>query len=77
MNKNKAVIVGGGSTWTPGLLMSLCQKKNEFPLEELRLFDIDGDRQVAIGKYAEILFREHYPELNSFGPRIKRRHMRM
>ena len=66
MKKNKAVIVGGGSTWTPGLLMSLCQKKDEFPLEELRMFDIDADRQAAIGRYAEVLFRERYPELKFF-----------
>ena len=39
MKKNKVVIVGGGSTWTPGLLKSLCVKKDDFPLEELRLFD--------------------------------------
>ena len=66
MKKNKAVIVGGGSTWTPGLLMSLRQKKDEFPLEELRMFDIDADRQAAIGRYAEVLFRERYPELKFF-----------
>lgn len=63
MKKSKVVIVGGGSTWTPGLLMSLCEKQEEFPLEELRLFDIDGDRQAAIGKYAEVLFCEKYPGL--------------
>ena len=39
MKKNKVVIVGGGSTWTPGLLKSLCVEKDDFPLEELRLFD--------------------------------------
>ena len=32
MKKYKVVIVGGGSTWTPGLLKSLCEKKNEFPI---------------------------------------------
>ena len=63
MKKSKVVIVGGGSTWTPGLLMSLCEKQKEFPLEELRLFDIDHDRQETIGKYAQVLFREKYPEL--------------
>ena len=40
MKKYKVVIVGGGSTWTPGLLKSLCEKKNEFPMEELRMYDI-------------------------------------
>lgn len=63
MRKFKVVIVGGGSTWTPGLLKSLCVKKDEFPLEELRLYDIDEKRQEKIGKFAEILFKEEYPEL--------------
>lgn len=63
MKKYKVVIVGGGSTWTPGLLKSLCVKKDIFPLEELRLFDIDGKRQEKIGEFAKILFKEEYPEL--------------
>ena len=58
----KIVLVGGGSTWTPGLLKSLCIKKEEFPIEELRMFDIDEERQRRIGEFAEILFREDYPE---------------
>ena len=63
MKKNIVVIVGGGSTWTPGLLKSLCQKKYEFPLEELRLYDIDAERQAVIGEFAKVLFAEEYPEL--------------
>ena len=63
MKKNKLVIVGSGSAWTPGLLKSLCEKKNAFPLEELRLYDIDADRQALIGEFAKVLFAEEYPEL--------------
>ncbi len=63
MKKFKIVIVGGGSTWTPGLLKSLCVKKEVFPLEELRLYDIDEQRQASIGEFAEILLKEEYPEL--------------
>lgn len=66
MKKYKVVIVGGGSTWTPGLLKSLCQKKEEFPLDELRLFDIDPERQAVIGGFARVLFAEEYPGLNFF-----------
>lgn len=63
MKKYKVVIVGGGSTWTPGLLKSLCEKKNEFPMEELRMYDINAERQAVIGEFAKILFAEEYPEL--------------
>ena len=64
MKRFKVVIVGGGSTWTPGLLKSLCVKKYEFPLEELRLYDIDAQRQQPIGEFAKILFEEEYSEAN-------------
>lgn len=63
MKKYKVVIVGGGSTWTPGLLKSLCEKKNEFPMEELRMYDINAERQAVIGEFAKVLFAEEYPEL--------------
>ena len=66
MKKYKVVIVGGGSTWTPGLLKSLCEKQKEFPLEELRLYDINEERQAIIGEFAKVLFREEYPELKFF-----------
>ena len=58
MKKNKVVIVGGGSTWTPGLLKSLCVKKDDFPLEELRLFDTDGrGRSQSAGSHRYCLQR--------------------
>ncbi len=57
-NRYRIVIVGGGSTWTPGLLKSLCLKKEELPLSELILFDNDPERLAPIGGFAEILFRE-------------------
>ena len=56
--KYKITIVGGGSTWTPGLLKSLCIKKDKLPLRELVLYDIDEKRQEPIGKFAQILFSE-------------------
>lgn len=61
--KYKVTIVGGGSTWTPGLLKSLCVKKEKLPLKELVLFDNNGARQEPIGKFAQILFREENPEV--------------
>lgn len=63
MRKFKVVIVGGGSTWTPGLLKSLCVKQKEFPLLELRLYDIDAERQKPIGEFAKLLFAEEYPSV--------------
>lgn len=66
MKKFNIVIVGGGSTWTPGLLNSLCKKKSEFPLGKLVMYDIDEERQSVIGEFAKILFKEKYPELDFY-----------
>jgi len=64
MKKFNVSLVGGGSTWTPGLLTSLCKLKEKFPINRLILFDIDKERQETIGNYAKVLFNEKYPELD-------------
>ncbi len=37
-------IAGGGSTYTPGIVKSLMMRLAEFPLAEIRLYDIDETR---------------------------------
>ncbi len=64
LKKYNVVIVGGGSTWTPGLLSSIAKHKDEFPLNRLVLFDINQERQKVIGEFAKVYFRENYPELH-------------
>lgn len=64
MKKYNVTLVGGGSTWTPGLLQTLCKLKDRFPLNKLVLFDINEERQAVIGEFAKVLFREEYPELD-------------
>lgn len=66
MKELNVTLVGGGSTWTPGLLQSLCKMKDRFPLKKLVLFDVDKKRQAAIGEAAKILFKEQYPELEFY-----------
>lgn len=63
MKRFNLTIVGGGSTWTPGLLMSLCKMKERFPVKKLVLFDINAERQAQIGEYAKVLFKEEYPDI--------------
>ncbi|WP_256349959.1 6-phospho-alpha-glucosidase [Enterobacter sp. ENT03] len=62
-NTFNIVLVGGGSTWTPGLLKALCKLKSRLPLKKLVMFDVNEERQAVIGEYAKVLFREEYPEL--------------
>ncbi|MFZ2709359.1 MAG: 6-phospho-alpha-glucosidase, partial [Agathobacter rectalis] len=51
MKKYNVCIVGGGSTYTLGFLKSFARMQEEFPLNKLVLFDIDGERQKPIGQY--------------------------
>ena len=40
----KVVIVGGGSSHTPGIIQSLIDNLERFPLQKLVLYDIDQER---------------------------------
>lgn len=64
MKKYNVCIVGGGSTYTLGFLKSFVRLQEEFPVQKLVLFDIDGERQKPIGEYGKILFKERFPELD-------------
>ncbi|MCL6570386.1 MAG: 6-phospho-alpha-glucosidase [Bacillus sp. (in: Bacteria)] len=66
MKKKRLVIAGSGSTYTMGMMMSLIEEKERFPLKDLVFYDIDGPRQERNAKATEILFKENYPELESF-----------
>ena len=64
LNKSvNVVIVGGGSTWSPGILKALTKHLDIFKVNELKLYDIDEKRQEKIGEFGKILFREEAPEV--------------
>ncbi|WP_188204265.1 6-phospho-alpha-glucosidase [Desemzia incerta] len=61
MKKNNIVLVGGGSTWTPGILKAMTTHLDRFGLNRVVLYDTDGERQSVIGEFAKILFAEEAP----------------
>lgn len=63
MKQFSITIAGGGSTYTPGIIMMLLDHQKEFPIRKLCLYDNDGDRQEVIAKACEILLREREPGL--------------
>jgi len=63
MNGYAIVIIGGGSTWTPGILKSLAMHCSDFPLRKIALYDTDEKRLAAIGEFGKILFREEAPQV--------------
>lgn len=60
-DKLNIVIVGGGSTWCPGILKSLTKHLDIFPLARVIMFDTDAERQAVIGEFGKILFAEEAP----------------
>lgn len=63
MKRYSICIVGGGSRYTPDMLAMLTNNKDKFPLKRVVLYDNEAHRQEKVGKYAQILFREYYPEI--------------
>lgn len=61
--KQAVVIVGAGNTHTPGIIQSLLQKKNEFPLRKLVLYDIDSKRMHLVYDIMKQFIYQEYPEL--------------
>ena len=51
-------VVGGGSTFTPGIVKSIAQRAKELDLDEIRLFDIDKERQDKVAVVVEWISRE-------------------
>lgn len=63
MKKFSITIAGGGSTFTPGIIMMLLDHQEEFPIRRLCLYDNDKERQETIAKACEILLRERAPHI--------------
>ncbi len=54
----KVAVVGGGSTYTPELVDSLCAHEDRLVVDELVLMDPDADRLEAVGGLAGRILRE-------------------
>lgn len=63
MKKFSIVIAGGGSTYTPGIVMMLMDNLHRFPIRSLKLYDNDGERQETLAKAIEIVMKEIAPEV--------------
>ena len=67
----KVVIVGGGSSHTPGIIQSLIANLDRFPLKKLVLYDIDPDRLELVDTLCGSLIAKLDPEwrlLHHHGP---------
>jgi maltose-6'-phosphate glucosidase len=63
MKKFSIVIAGGGSTFTPGIVLMLLDNLDKFPIRKLKFYDNDSDRQDKVAKACEIILKERAPEI--------------
>ena len=61
--KLNITIAGGGSTYTPGILIGMIKKRTTFPIKKLVLYDNDKKRVTQMGRFAQILLRDFYSEV--------------
>ncbi|HCT92979.1 MAG TPA: 6-phospho-alpha-glucosidase [Lachnospiraceae bacterium] len=63
MKKFSIVIAGGGSTYTPEIILMLLDNLDKLPLRAIKLYDNDGDRQNKVAKACEIIIKEKDPSI--------------
>lgn len=61
--KYAITVAGGGSTFTPGIVLMLLEHQDRFPIRSIKFYDNDEERQAIMGKACEIYLREHAPEI--------------
>ncbi|MCT3284484.1 6-phospho-alpha-glucosidase [Lactiplantibacillus pentosus] len=61
--KFSVLIAGGGSTYTPGIVLTLLDGLDKFPLRKLKFYDNDAERQKKIADATAILVKERAPEI--------------
>lgn len=66
MKKYSITIAGGGSTFTPGIILMLLENNERFPIRSIKFYDNDAERQQLVAEACEIYLREHAPDI-TFG----------
>lgn len=64
--KQDLVIVGGGSTYTPPMLYTLCKHQDEFPIKRLVLYDTNPKMLEHMRFIGETIIKDLYPKLEEF-----------
>ncbi|AYW47280.1 maltose-6'-phosphate glucosidase [Tetragenococcus osmophilus] len=56
---NVITIAGGGSGHTPGIVLTLLKNQEDFPIQEIRLYDIDEERNHDMEIIIDFLLKKH------------------
>ena len=64
MKKFSIVVAGGGSTFTPGIVLMLLENLDKFPIRQIKFYDNDAERQEIIAKACDVIIKEKAPDIN-------------
>ena len=64
MKKFSIAVAGGGSTFTPGIVLMLLENLDKFPIRQIKFYDNDAERQEVIAKACDIIIKEKAPDIN-------------
>lgn len=63
MKKFSVVIAGGGSTFTPGIVLMLLANLKKFPIRQIKFYDNNAERQKQIADACAIIIKEQAPDI--------------
>lgn len=63
MKKFSIVIAGGGSTYTPEIILMLLDNLDKLPLRAIKLYDNDEERQNKVAEACRIIVKEKDPSI--------------
>lgn len=63
LKQSSIVIAGGGSTYTPEIILMLLDNLGRFPIRQIKLYDNDEARQKTVADACEIILREQAPHI--------------
>jgi len=64
MKKFSITIAGGGSTFTPGIILMLLENVDKFPIRQIKFYDNDKERQQQVADACEVIIKEKAPEIS-------------
>ncbi|GEM00952.1 maltose-6'-phosphate glucosidase [Halolactibacillus halophilus] len=64
MKKHSIVIAGGGSTFTPGIVLMLLDNLDRLPIRQIKFYDNDEARQDIVADACKVIIKEKAPEIN-------------
>ena len=71
--KFSVVIAGGGSTFTPGIVLMLLENLDKFPIRQIKFYDNLEERQKVIADACEIILKERHQRSTLLQQLIQRR----